>query len=249
MKAKKIFAVMLCGAMLASFTACENGNEPNNGSGNGNGNQTEEPDFNPNGHEYVDLGLPSGLLWATCNVGAISPEESGDYFAWGETETKPIYGFDNYKWISSKPEGIFVEKYFVQNSESELLGNADNKQTLESSDDAARAIWGESWRMPTKKEMQELLSNCIAESTTLKGVKGLKLTSKTNENSIFLPMAGNRFEEERNGVGEMGIYWTSTLCTDDAQNAAGFYFDGVDSELTCCTRCYGFSVRAVSSPQ
>ncbi len=239
--------MMLCGAMLASFTACENGNEPNNGSGNGNGNQTEEPDFNPNGHEYVDLGLPSGTLWATCNIGANSPEEYGDYFAWGETETKSVYGFDNYKWISSKPEGIFIEKYFVENSESELLGNADNKQTLESSDDAARAIWGGSWRMPTKKEMQELLSNCIAESTTLEGMKGLKLTSKTNEKSIFLPMAGNDFEY----VGELGTYWTSTLCIDDAQNAAGFYFEEEEniSELTCSARWVGCSVRAVSTPQ
>ncbi len=105
---KKIFAMMLCGAMMASFTACENGNEPNNGSGNGNGNQTEEPDFNPNGHEYVDLGLPSGTLWATCNIGANSPEEYGDYFAWGETKPKEIYGWSTYKYAISNGEDGFT---------------------------------------------------------------------------------------------------------------------------------------------
>ena len=136
-----------------------------------------------NGHEYVDLGLPSGLKWATCNVGATAPEEYGDYFAWGETETKATYDLSNYKWCNGTYESM--TKYCT-NSE---YGIVDNKTTLELSDDAARVNWGGSWRMPTKAEQDELRNtdNCTWEWTTQNGVNGYKVTSKKNGNSIFLP--------------------------------------------------------------
>ncbi|MCQ2319676.1 MAG: hypothetical protein MJZ90_12290 [Bacteroidales bacterium] len=103
-------------------------------------------------HEYVDLGLPSGLLWATCNVGADSPEDYGDYFAWGETETKSDYDWDTYKWCNGSYNTL--TKYNTKSS----YGTVDNKTTLELSDDAARANWGGSWRMPTEAEFQELIN-------------------------------------------------------------------------------------------
>ena len=123
---------------------------------------------NHNGHEYVDLGLPSGLKWATCNVGAIKPEEYGDYFAWGEIKPKQRYDDDNYTYKS-------------------------NPETLPLSADAANVNWGGKWRMPTKAEQDELRNYCTWEWTTLNGEKGYKVISKKNGNSIFLPAAGCRY--------------------------------------------------------
>ena len=111
-----------------------------------------------NGHEYVDLGLPSGNLWATCNVGAESPEDYGDYFAWGETEPKECYSQDNYKWYV----GTSYTKY----------NNTDKKTTLELSDDAANVNWGGDWRMPTRAEHEELTNHCSWTWTTINNING-----------------------------------------------------------------------------
>jgi len=121
-------------------------------------------------HEYVDLGLPSGTLWATCNIGANSPEETGDLFAWGETDTKDSYTKENYSFD------------FYSIDPSEKLGPED---------DAATVNWGCLWRMPSKAQYEELICGqytTIEETTTLNGVKGIKVTGK-NDNSIFLPNA------------------------------------------------------------
>ena len=161
----------------------------------------EEPETPTiNGHEYVDLGLPSGLLWATCNVGATSPEAYGDYFAWGETEPAP-----NNNYSSSN-----CSTYGLSNSELQSQGYIDGEGNLTAQYDAATANWGGDWRMPTKTEMQELINNCTWTWTTQNGVNGYKVTSKVNSNYIFLPAAGYRYGSLLCNAGYGGDYWSSS---------------------------------------
>ena len=186
-----------------------------------------------NGYEYVDLGLSSGLFWATCNVGADSPEDYGDYFAWGETEPKDYYDWDSYKWMTdgmSDWEG--VNKYTIADNQTsgvwydsngKFIG--DNKTILELYDDAANANWGGDWRMPTKAEQDELRTECTWTWTIKNGVNGYKVTSKTNGNSIFLPAAGRRHDSVLNGAGSYGGYWSSSLNTNGSSDAYYLYFD------------------------
>ena len=145
-----------------------------------------------NGHEYVDLGLPSGLKWATCNVGASKPEEYGNYYAWGETEVKEKYTSRNCK---------------IKRKEIKDIGG--NSQY-----DVARKEWGSTWRMPTVAEFDELCdkNNCTWTWTTQNGIKGYKVTGKKNGNSIFLPAAGWRDGTSLNAQETDGYYWFSTPC-------------------------------------
>ena len=193
-----------------------------------------------NGHDYVDLGLPSGTLWATCNVGASKPEEFGDYFAWGETEPKEEYNLSTYKWC----EGSYYThtKYCT----SSTYGKVDNKTTLDLADDAANANWGGSWRMPTEAEQDELRTECTWTWTTQNGVKGYEVTSKSNGNSIFLPAAGYRDFSDMYDAGFNGYYWSSSLYTDDSGGACRLYFDSSDvSSGSYGRRRRGVSVRPV----
>ena len=153
------------------------------------------------GHEWVDLGLR--VKWATCNVGANTPEEYGNYYAWGETSTKSRYNKDNCKtW---------------KRSMSDIRGK--------SSYDAARANWGGSWRLPTKAEFDELLNNCTRQWTTQNGVKGMRFTSKRNGNSIFLPAAGDRYGTSTYLAGDTGLYWSSApFVESDTQCAYSLEF-------------------------
>lgn len=193
-----------------------------------------------NGHEYVDLGL--SVKWATCNVGASKPEEYGDPFAWGETTPKStFFEWSTYKWCRGSRETL--TKYNTESS----YGTVDNETTLELSDDAARANWGGSWRMPTKAEQDELREKCTWTWTTQNGVKGCKVTSKINGNSIFLPaqcyLPGTSLD---NYVGSYcGKYWSSSLGKSGTSCAFVLYFgsDRVDWDGT--PRNYGFSVRPV----
>ena len=139
-----------------------------------------------NSHEYVDLGLPSGLLWATCNVGATTPEEYGDYFAWGETTTKSEY---------TQANSLTYGK-----SLNDISGNPQY--------DAATANWGGRWRMPTYDEMNELRRNCTWKWTTQNGVNGYKVTGPSGA-SIFLPAAGYSNGSSLNLAGSDGYYWSS----------------------------------------
>ena len=177
-----------------------------------------------NGHEYVDLGLPSGLKWATCNVGANAPHEYGDYFAWGETSTKTEYALDNSR------------TYGVKNM-SDISGNSNY--------DAARANWGGSWRMPTKGEMEELRDECTWTKTSQSGVNGYKVTGP-NGNSIFLPAAGYCDGSSRNCVGEGGYYWSSTPNEGYAYGAyyLSFYSGGLNVDWYFRNR--GRTIRPVS---
>ena len=133
---------------------------------------------------YVDLGL--SVKWATCNVGANSPEEYGDYFAWGETKPKDSYKWSTYKWCNGSKDKL--TKYCKES----YYGRVDNKTVLDLVDDAAHVNLGGAWRMPTKEEIRELKDNCTWTWTTQNGVNGYLVTSKKNDNSIFLPAAGYR---------------------------------------------------------
>ncbi len=193
-----------------------------------------------NGHEYIDLGLPSGLKWATRNEGAETPEAYGNYYAWGETTApKDSYYWDTYKWRAGS--GNAFTKY---NTDSNY-GIVDNKTTLDPADDVAAANWGGKWRMPTDAEWTELRENCVWTWTTQNGTKGYKVTSKTNGNSIFLPAAGGWSDDYLSGVGGDGSYWSSSLSTDDPYEAGSVIFTSNVVHGTYELRYCGFSVRPV----
>ncbi|MGM9745648.1 MAG: hypothetical protein ACI30H_01610 [Paludibacteraceae bacterium] len=204
------------------------------------------PNGNESGHEWVDLGL--SVKWATCNVGATTPEADGNYYAWGEIETKETYDWGTYKWATafydsyqSKWRLSTLTKYNTNSS----YGTVDNKTVLELVDDAARANWGGAWRMPTDAEWTELRENCTWTWTTRNGVNGCEVTSKINGNAIFLPAASARFDDNYSLAGNYGGYWSSSLYTDYPSNAwnVDFYSDYVGRGVG--SRFYGLSVRPV----
>ena len=192
-----------------------------------------------NGYEYVDLGLSSGLLWATMNVGADSPEDYGDYFAWGETEPKDEYNWSTYKWCEGSNDT--QTKYCTHS----YYGTVDNKTILELSDDAANANWGGDWRMPTKAEQEELVEECTWDWTTQNGVNGYKVTSKTNGNSIFLPATGYHYFSDLYDAGSSGLYWSSSLLTGYSYDAYVLNFNSSLVDWYSGYRYYGLSVRPV----
>ena len=157
--------------------------------------------------EFVDLGLPSGTLWATCNIGASKPEGYGYYFAWGETEPKTSYTWGNYKYCEGEENTL--TKY-CQDSDNGYQGFTDSRTQLETADDAATAKWGSEWQLPSKAQIEELLNQEYnkVEMSTQKGVVGLLVTSKSNGNSIFLPAAGY---DNRVHVGSWGNYWSRSV--------------------------------------
>lgn len=193
--------------------------------------------------EYVDLGLPSGLLWATCNVGATTPEEYGYYFAWGETQTKSTYSWSTYKWCNGNYNT--QTKYCTNSS----YGTVDNKTVLDKTDDAAAVHWGGSWRMPTDAEWAELSQQCTWTWTTQNSVKGYKVTSKTNGNSIFLPAAGYRKDSSLYESGSGGNYWSSQLYTVIQERSWSWHFySSSENRLVKSYRYYGQAVRPVCEP-
>ena len=190
-----------------------------------------------NAYEYVDLGL--SVKWATCNVGANNPEDYGDYFAWGETKSNTTYEWSTYKWCKGN------ESTLTKYNNKRKYGKVDNKTTLELSDDAARANWGGSWRMPTDAEWTELRKQCTWTWTTQNGVYGRKVTSKTNGNSIFLPAAGFRSYSLLSNAGSYGYYWSSSLYRGDPSYAWSVDFDSGYVGGYYAHRYYGQSVRPV----
>ncbi|MBQ9362325.1 MAG: Ig-like domain-containing protein [Bacteroidaceae bacterium] len=187
-------------------------------------------------HEAVDLGL--SVKWATMNIGASSPEDYGDYFAWGETTAKDTYNWSTYKWCNGSYDT--QTKYCTSSS----YGTVDNKTVLDLEDDAARANWGGSWRMPTDAEWTELQTNCTWTWTSQNGVYGRKVTA-SNGNSIFLPAAGCRYDSYFAGVGSYGYYWSSSLDESRPSRAwyVGFYSNGAGRDSY--HRYGGRRVRAV----
>ncbi len=210
-----------------------------------------------NGHNFVDLGLPSGLLWAETNIGAKTAADDGDYFAWGETEPKESYSWSNYLWNVSESEE-FADDDIIKYNDS------DGLNTLDAEDDAATANWGSGCRMPTYSEFNELVDtdNCtwtITTRTTADGsttIGGYEVRSAKNGNTIFLPASGRRDNDYKDfgttAYGAIGIYMTSTAGDMDKCRMpyhfklslkGDFYLADMDS------RCWGYTVRPVAEPQ
>lgn len=201
----------------------------------------------------VDLGL--SVKWATCNLGASSPEQPGDFYAWGETTPKTSFGsMEGYKWSYAEKssygdEILLFSKYNSQSNQ----GKVDNKSKLDIEDDAARAKLGGKWRMPTKKEFQELLDNCEMSWTTQGGVDGMEFKSKINGNTIFLPAAGlyaskgsmNPSGSILSEAGKSGYYWSSELAASPRQVATLRIQSNYHNVLNA-DRTQGCSIRPVS---
>lgn len=225
MKKKSIFKMMalslLFGSICVGFVACNSDDD----------DSSEVNDKSP--AEAIDLGLPSGTLWASCNVGATKPEEYGLYFAWGETSPKEDYSWSTYKWCNGS-----------SSNQTKYTGN-DGKTELDLEDDAAYVNWGSSWRMPSRAQQVELREQCNWTWTTLNGVNGYMVTSKTNGNSIFLPAVGwcykTRLGEQASWV---GIYWSRSLYRKPSI-AYSLYFSKSDVAWGDDDRCDGLSVRPV----
>ena len=184
----------------------------------------KEPENIINGHEYVDLGLPSGLKWATCNVGANTPEEYGNYYAWGEIVPKTDYSYENCVTLGKQL--------------SDISGNA--------SYDAATANWGASWRMPTKEEMKELIDNCTFKWTTQNGTTGTLVIGK-NGNTIFFPANGYYLGTSYYENALRCFYWSSTNC-DITSDISSYHLDLSKEKylIDWFPRYYGYGVRPVS---
>lgn len=220
---------------------------------------------NTNGYGYVNLGLPSGKLWATCNVGANAPQESGSHLAWGETEAKSDYSWSTYKHIQNEHssdsymfDGRYINKYW---SEDHLYAGVwyknvkyleENKSTLEADDDVATQNWGPEWRMPTIDDWKELYNNTTQEWTNdynSTGVAGCIITSSITgytDAVIFLPAAGYFDNKKQHNNGSIGFYWSSNLGGDFSQvgRSVNFRSDGFHPS-GIAYRLQGLTVRPV----
>lgn len=223
MKKSILVSVLVFSAALVLVGCNSNPNEPEGGG-------------SANGHKYVDLGL--SVKWATMNVGATTPEDYGNYYAWGETSTKDTYGWSTTYFDTNDGGGTFT-KY----------NHEGGKTVLAPEDDAAHVNWGGSWRMPTLAEWRELYDNCTWTWTTQNGINGYKVTSNKEgytDRFIFLPAAGRRYYSDFDDVGSDGNYWSSSLYEDYSSFAWYLYFDSDGRSLySSGSRCYGLSVRPV----
>ena len=226
-------AILLCAGLWSCDREENNGNNNEGNNGGGTASVT-----------WVDLGLPSGLLWADRNVGAQSPEDYGNYYAWGETSTKEVYDWTTYAYGNADDA---LTKY-CNMSNYGLNGFTDNLTTLEASDDAATVNLGGNARTPRDYEWRELMDNTTATWTTRNGVYG-RLFTASNGKSIFLPAAGGRGGSYLDFAGERGYYWSSTLGTDYPDGAWYFYFDSGYQGMSNYERYDGLSVRAVRASQ
>ena len=255
-KFSSLLAVLLL--MLVSFTANSQDYPRGDVSQDGNvsisdvtclidyllsGTWPDEPVTPPDDHEWVDLGLPSGTLWATCNVGANAPEEFGDYFAWGETAPKDYYDWDNYKWCNGNDSTL--TKY-CNDSTYGYNGFVDNKVELDPEDDAAYVNWGPSWRMPTLNQTQELWQDCTWQWTQVNGVNG-RLVTGPNGNTLFMPAAGQCVNNGANiGVGIWGVTWARRLGPNFPFEAFDPVFESDYMDwFVYGPRDVGYTVRAV----
>lgn len=186
-----------------------------------------------NGHEWIDLGLPSGVKWATCNVGANLAEEYGNYFGWGETEPK-----DNYSSINSLTYKISLRKL-------KKAGIIDDTLTLTKEHDAANVQWGGTWRLPTDAEFEELISECNWSFATLNGVNGY-LVVGPNKQSIFLPASAYQNGTTIENDGDFGDYWSSSLIEESSSVACSLGYSSKSFGRRRYARYVGRTVRPVS---
>lgn len=198
-----------------------------------------------NGHEWVDLGLPSGLKWATCNIGASSPEEVGDFFAWGETEPRSKFTSDNYKFGTWDADRAFTGTKYIADAK---FGNVDGKLSLDPEDDAAIVQWGGKWRMPTAEEIDELREFCVWELVgdyyNNEDVLS-RLKSRINGNVLILPFAGAL--SERGGCEKdlSGNFWSSNLHPEYQGYARYLLVESRHRSTNMCCRYCGLSIRPV----
>ena len=250
--AKKFFSMAMLAMLATWFVACDKSDDDNN---------------NDENIIVVDLGLPSGIKWATCNVGATNPWDYGNYYAWGETKTKSDYSWETYKYYNGSNHSLTKYNYNAE------YGTVDNKNTLESADDVATAVFGADYSMPTTADWDELSSQCYWVWTTNyneqnvsgyivyhpksdgdKGVKvyinGTALDSYSlSDVHIFLPAAGFRYYSGLDLAGYCGYYWSSSLYGHDPSGARNCTF-GSDyvSPSDIYNRYGGFSGRPVKRP-
>lgn len=193
---------------------------------------TNKPEGKIKGHGYVNLGLPSGVKWATCNIGAEKPDENGAYFAWSETVSKTEYTDKN------------CRNYNKDVSALNSAGIITFENVLTDTYDCASAIWGSSWRMPTKEEFDELVNKCSWKWTSSGGKAGYRVTGP-NGKSIFLPAAGYMYGSSSFDVGEAGGYWSAT-CYQGKHNAYYLVFTNGNRKVDWSSRGFGRSIRPVS---
>ena len=198
------------------------------------------------GHDWVDLGLPSGTKWATMNVGANSPSDYGSYFAWGETSPKNCYIWETLKYRTSGDNflNITFSKYVTDSK----YGNVDDKMELDSDDDVASQNWGAGWYMPTKVQQDELLDKCKWAWTTMGGHNGYEIVGP-NGNSIFMPAAGYCDVSKLIYAGTYGYYWSCSLVSNNQMNAYNLYINAQGKDVNSSNRHYGHNVRPVLSPR
>ncbi|MBP5719601.1 MAG: hypothetical protein J6W82_00880 [Bacteroidales bacterium] len=223
-----------------------NGNDYGHGNGNSNGGGNDRPAVsiqNPHmGHEWVDLGL--SVYWSTCNLGAKSPEQYGDYYAWGEIAPQKDgkYEWDSYEWYYI--EGDALTKYNLNSK----YGNVDNKAILDDDDDASHVQWEGTWYMPTTEEILELINGCKWTKKTYKNVAGYEGVSKKNGNSIFVPCNGAISDSKLQNE-DYPTFWSCELDNsgqeDDSLYGFCFMYGKYDSGGAAYTRYCGLAIRPV----
>lgn len=198
-----------------------------------------DPESDP--HKYVDLGLPSGTLWATCNVGASKPEDCGDYFAWGETQPKTSFSWSNY--ALSEGSSVTLTDYCLIKS----YGHVDGISELSREHDAATAQWGGAWCMPTDEQARELLSSRYTKvaNYVLNGTAGFLISSLSNDATIFLPAAGFFTDAQNIDKGYAAFCWTKTLNASNSTSARCIYIDASSAYSDAYSRMAGCTVRPV----
>lgn len=186
----------------------------------------------------IDLGLPSGTLWADRNIGAKSPYEDGAFFSWGNVE--PHFPKNKIDWGDEDDafDDKFIEEEYEKTPGSKLTGNIDAKH------DAATINLGEPWSMPTDEDFKELTENCEWERKTINGVNGYLVTSKINGSRVFFSCSGYGYGTSRDGRGAYGGYWSSTFNGARGARVLYFYSGGVRPQGSN-SRYFGFAVRAV----
>lgn len=210
-----------------------------------------------NGHDYVDLGLPSGTLWATCNIGADQPLGYGLYFSWGSTKgytdninDGKMFDWSDYEWCNGSETKL--TKYSVQSAYWDpSLGTApDNKTELDLEDDAAHVNWGGDWQVPTINQLYELIDSNFTTCTwtTLNNVYGLYIMSKANKSTIFLPAAGIRSKGELEYLGICGYYWARSIDKSPCYRANSINFDEDGMFHNFNGRSFGLSIRPALLP-
>ncbi len=243
MKKKFLFfegTAFLALSLCVSLSAC--------GSDDDDAPEVKDGSYAPAGVVAVDLGLPSGTKWANVNLGASKPEDTGDYFAWGEIVGYSLessgehFAWSNYQWGNGDESSL--TKYGFENKYGKF-GVEDNLTILSLEDDAAHVIWGGNWHIPTSDDIKELVEKCTWTWVKHGDTNGYEIKG-ANGKSIFIPAAGERSGNEHRFLNTGGRIWTSTLASDDPRHAQYLLFYGGEHSLKDFNRYYGLTIRPVT---